>query len=267
MIPSIPAGYTAKVVAVANNPDELNNFEPLEQTAPEFTRVMVQFTLDPSEDISKVAQSIESACASNGIPNWPEYPNTHTFIEGNVLYFTYVKSSPWIGIVLVIIGVLTLIAPIIMWFVSPAFREMINAVIMLSIMFLLMWFMKKMIPAPTAPKEIETKEKRPPLAERISARLSSLGESIFRIESLYRTAPATAASETTSAASSLISIAGAIRGAPETVMSGHRKAEAAKKVEGLSRELAEYTEGLTPEQKEKLEREQEIVRELTEMYP
>lgn len=267
MIPVIPSGYTARVAVIASSPDELANFEPMEQASPEFTRVIVQFTLDPSEDISSAAQSIEDTCASYGIPNWPEYPDTHTFIDGNVLYFAYVKASPWIQFIIPILLLLTFIAPIIMWFVSPTFREITQMVVMLMVMFGMVWLMKKMIPAPTPTKKIEAKEKAPPLGERINARLTSLGETIFRIESLYKTAPATASSQVTSAASGLISVAGAVRDAPESAMSGYKKAEAAKKINDLSRRLTEYAENLTPDQYEKLEREQKIVEELREMYP
>jgi len=267
MIPAIPRGYTATIAITASTPEELGNFEPLEQTLPEFTRVVVECPVDPSEDISSIAQSIEDACVSYGIPAWPEYPNTHTFVEGNMLYITYVKASPWIQFLVPILLLVAFLGPLILWIVSPAVREMTEMVVTIAILFGMVWLMRKMIPVagPKAPKEI--KEKLPPLEERISARLSSLGETIFRLESLYKTAPATAASQVTSSASGLISVAGAVRAAPETAMSGYEKAKATKRMSDLSRRLAEYEERLTPEQKVKLHREQEIVRELREMYP
>jgi len=271
MIPAIPPGYTAAIALIASTPEELGNFEPLEQTLAEFTRVIVECPVDPTEDILSIAQSVEDVCISYGIPTWPEYPDTHTFIEGNMLYITYAKASPWIQFIIPVLLVVAFLGPIILWLVSPAVREMTEMIVMIIVMFAMMWLMKKMIPttkAPKAPEEIKEKPPpQPPLGERINARLESLGESIFKIESLYKTYPATASSQVVGAASGLASVAGAVRAAPKTAMGGYEKAGAAKKMDSLSKRLAEYEERLTPEQRVKLHREQEIVRELREMYP
>lgn len=270
MIPAIPTGYVATIAIAASTPEELGNFEPLEQILPEFTRVIVECPVDPSEDILSIAQSIEDACISYGMPTWPEYPSTHTFIDGNMVYITYMKSSPWVQFIIPILLAVTFLGPIILWLVSPAVREMTETIVMIVVLFTMMWLMRKMIPIgkPKATEEIKEKPPpQPPLGERINARLESLGETIFKIESLYKAYPATAASQVTSSASGIISVAGAVRDAPKTAMNGYEKAGAAKKMEDLSRRLAEYEESLTPEQKVKLHREQEIVQELREMYP
>lgn len=260
MIPGL-SGYTAKIIGVANTPEELNYFEPQEQALPEFSRIVLEIPLDPSTDMLAAAQAVEASCVSYSIPCWLEYPGTHTFVEGNILYVAYLKSNPWVQFLVPALLLLAIIAPIIMWFVSPEFRETMELMAVGLVLLMMMPIMVKMIPKkePSRPKP-----KLPPIEERLETRLDNLGRRIAKVEGLFMTSIPNAVSAAGAVIPDLSRMARAVKEAP---VSGYEKAKEAKRVGELTRKLEQYESNLTPSQLEKLAEARKIVDELRTEYP
>ncbi len=150
MPPVIP-GYNTEVIGVAYTPGELNQFVSHEQSLPDFTRLLIEIPLDPSQDIHDIAQQINYACAADGMLPWPEYPNNYAFVEGNILYVAYAKAPPGslsphaqpagIITIILVIGALLIVGPILISNLVPGFGEImgtIRSIVPLIILLLVM---------------------------------------------------------------------------------------------------------------------------------
>ena len=268
MIPEIPSGYSLQLVGMAETIGDMVGFEPAEHSLTVPTRELLCFQLESGQDVSDIAQSIENACVAHGMAPWPEYPATHTFIDDDSIYVTYMGMAyqsqiAWLMPVLIGIAIL---APILLYFTSESFREIINLMIMLPIMFIMMKLMRTM--TKTIGKKEEKKEEKkvigPPWEERVLTRLESVAERVAKVKSLVASIGKGAAPEVVSTASEIGEIARTIRAVPKTAMSGYAKGEAATEMSKLQRTLAKYEEILTPEQKAKLAEARRMVGELRE---
>jgi len=268
---SVP-GYTIRPIAIANTVEEVELFAVQEESLPAFSRIIVEVPLDPSEDISFVAQQIQTACEGNNVPCWPENQGTYVFTENNTVYIAYMRPPsgvlPSVAImpILLIIGI---IAPIIMYFAIPGFAEIVNSIIMLMVIMLMMDLMKPMLEtsarparaaqrAPAAPRE--------PIEQRISRRIESIADSVARTEKAFETSKSAGVSAVTSVVSDIRSVVGAIKGAPSTAMSVYEKSKAVGRLDVIDDRLTRYEEHLTPGQKANLEEERRIVEQMRVMY-
>jgi hypothetical protein len=229
-------GYSLTVIGSGGTAEELNAIVTQEQALPEYSRILIEVPLVPTDDISAIAQYIQTACEENSILHWPEHPNTYTFAVGNVLQIAYLRpagdvSPLFLPLIPILIGI-AIIGPIIAYFVSPTFKSVIDGLIMLVMMMLMMDIMKPML----APAGART-EPRPPIEQRISAKIESIGQSVARVEKAVKTIK-------------------------EAAPSGYRKEKAARDLDVQLSKLEQYESRLTPEQLKKLKEGQRIVDEL-----
>jgi len=152
MIPRVPTGYKAEVATTIYDIDDYSILTASgiltasEASLPELSRVLLQVGIDPGADIISIAQDLNTQLISQGVPSWPEYPNQIVFAEGNTLYLTWVKGIVWIPIIIGLLIGLPLIFPIIMYFVSPKFQEIMNMLMMLVIVMVPMMLIPKIMP-------------------------------------------------------------------------------------------------------------------------
>lgn len=256
MLPVIPPGYQTRLVGIASSLDELQSFIPLEAGLPEPSRVLMRVDISPGEDVYSIASNLNDELAARGVPSWPEHPGTIAFAEGSSVYLAWVKGFAWIPVIIGLLVVLPVILPIILWFVSPEFRDTMEAMFGFLIMMLMMVFMMKMTKGMSAPAK--SKEELPPFSERMEARLAGVGESIGKLE-----ASVAGLEDVISKTASLV------REAPEMVTTAAGKErlarEAGKAEREIDQKLAQYEATLTPEQKAKLEEERGLLRELKEL--
>ncbi len=271
MPPVMPGFDTTKVIGIANTPEELNHLAVQEASLPDFSRVLIEIPVAPGQNIYEIAQQVESACASAGMLTWPERPAVYTFIEGDILYVAYMKAPPTsptpqlFGIILVI-GAILIIGPVIMYLVSPGFRDFMNNMIVILVLFAMMKVMQPIISPP--PKEpAAPKLPKPPLEERIHKHLDNLGYRIGRIDELITVSIPDTQSKITDLSSHISNLAREVKAAPDTVMAGHQKAETARRMAAHHKKLAEYEKHLTSSQREKLQRERKLVQEILELFP
>jgi len=270
MIPAI-SGYTIKIISTANTPEELNSFVTQEASLPQFSRIIIEVPIDPDEDMPAIAQQIQTACAENYVPYWPEHQGAYTFIEGNTLYIAYMRPSdsvsPMMIGILPILLIIGLIAPIIMYFAIPGLSELVDSIVMIVVMMIMMKIMGPMFSSISGPKaEAAPRESTPPIEQRISRRIESIADSIVRTEAAFERSKSAGASAVTSVVSDIRGVARAIKGTPSTAMTGYQKSKAAERLDVLDDNLSKYEEHLTPGQLENLREERRIVDELRTMY-
>lgn len=261
------SGFTIKMVSIANTVEELDYFVTQEASLPQSTRILLEVPIDPSEDISSIAQQIQAACVEYNVPYWPEYLNTYTFVRDNTLYIAYIKPSGEVSpmaipLIPILIGII-IFAPIIMYLAIPGFAEIINSIVMLVMMMMMLDIMGPMLKtgvgaAPAAPRE--------PIEQRVSRRIESIADSITRTEKAFETSKSAGVSAVSSVVSDIRSVARVIKGTPSTAMSTREKSKAAGRLDVIDDKLGKFEEHLTPGQLENLREERRIVEELRAMY-
>ena len=256
MLPVIPPGYQARLTGVASSIDELGSFVPLEAGLPEPSRVLMRVDISPGEDVRSITENLNGQLLAKGVPPWPGYPGRIAFVQDTSIYLAWLKGFAWMPVIIGLLVGLPLILPIILWFVSPGFRETMEAMFGFLIMMVMMFFAVKITRGMVTPAG--AKEELPPFAERIEARLSGIGESIGALE-----AGMTDLEDIVGRTTSLV------KKAPKVVKTATEKErlvkETSKAEKEINKKLAEYEASLTPEQKAKLEEERRLVRELKEL--
>ncbi len=174
MLPLIPSGYQARLIGVAGNPDELNNFVPLEAGLPEISRVLMRVDVLQGEDVLSLADALNDQLFGKGVTPWPEYPDRVAFAAGGSLYLAWVKGFAWMTVILGLLMGLPVVLPIILWFVSPSFKEATEAMLGFLIMMVMMLFMMGMAREMTTPAK--PKEELAPFAERMAGRITEVAE-------------------------------------------------------------------------------------------
>lgn len=259
MVPIIPPGYQARLIGIAGSPGELNNFVPLEAGLPEPTRVLMRVDISVGEDVYTIAENLSSQLLERGIHPWPGYPGRVAFVEGNSVYLAWIKSFAWMPVIIGLLFGLPIILPIILWFVSPGFREAIMSMIGFMVMAVMALFVVKFSREMVTPAK--PKEELAPFAERMEARLAAIGESIGTLETRAEAIP--------ESLSHLESIIGEtkrmVKEAPGIVQTSAEKERVTRQAAELERKLREYEESLPPELREKLEEERKLVKEIQEL--
>lgn len=263
----IISGFTIRSIGIANTSEELDYFVSQEASLPQLTRIILEVPIDPSEDISSIAQQIQSACVENNIPYWPEFPNNYIFAENNTLYIAYMKPSGEVSpmafpLIPILIGII-IFAPIIMYFAIPGFAEIVNSIVMLVVIMMMFNIMGPMLKtgveaAPAVPRE--------PIEQRVSRRIESIADSIVRVESSFEKSKSAGTSAVASVVSDIRSVARVIKGTPSTAMSAYEKSRAAGRLDVIDDKLGKFEEHLSPSQLENLREERRIVEELRTMY-
>ncbi len=257
MLPVIPPGYQARLAGIASSLDELNGLVPLEAGLPEPSRVLMRVDISPGEDVFSIAESINGQLLARGVPAWPEYPGRVAFAEGSSVYLAWVKGFAWMPLIIGLLIGLPLLLPIILWFVSPGFRETVQVMLGFLIMMVMMSFMMKMtrgIATPSKPRE-----ELPSFAERMEARLAGIGESVGKLEA------------SVAGLEGVLTRTGSlVKEAPGVVASAAEKEKLSRQAAGIRRsidkKLSEYESTLTPQQKAKLEEERRLITELEELW-
>ncbi len=256
MLPVIPPGYQARLVGIATSLDELNGLVPLEAGFPEPSRVLLRVDISPGEDVYSIAENLNGELVAKGVPAWPGYPGRIAFVEGNSVYLAWMKGFAWLPVIIGLL-VVPIILPVILWFVSPGFREAVQAMLGFLIMMVMMLFVMKISRGMIAPAR--PTEALPSFAERMEARLAGVGESIGKLEASVAGLEGIV-NETASL----------VREAPRVVTTAAEKEILAKEIRKarsqVERKLSQYEASLTPEQKRKLEEERRLIAELEELW-
>jgi hypothetical protein len=154
----LPPGCRAVLVGSASSLKELEVFAPLEQGQEEDSRMLAQLTFEhrPPE-FDYLAAELNQKCLETGVSLWPERQDI-AFADPSqpVIYVCWQKGLVWWGWILALLGSLIL-PPLIMaglWLILPeSVRQMLEAVINLSIMGIVMFVMMKMTAGVTATGE------------------------------------------------------------------------------------------------------------------
>ena len=154
----LPPRCSAVLVGSATSLEELEGFEPLEQGQEEDSRMLAQLTFEhrPPE-FDYLAAELNQKCLETGVSLWPERQDI-AFADPSqpVIYVCWQKGMVWWGWILALLGSLIL-PPLIMaglWLILPeSTRQMLEAVINLSILGVLMFVMVKMTAGATDPGE------------------------------------------------------------------------------------------------------------------
>jgi hypothetical protein len=154
----LPPGCRAVLVGSATSFNDLAVFETLEQGQEEESRMLAQLIFEhrPAE-FDYMAAELNQKCLETGVSLWPERQNI-AFADPSqpVIYVCWQKGLIWWGWILALLGSLIL-PPLIMaglWLILPeSVRQMLEAVINLSIMGIVMFIMMKMTAGVTAAGE------------------------------------------------------------------------------------------------------------------
>lgn len=255
MIPVIPSGCTVQVIASVPSPADLAGIEVAEASTPEESRVFLEFTLAPGQDVTAIAAQIEQQCVTNGIPTWPEYA-THVLTDGDTVYVMWVKGMAWMPIIGIVLVAVTVLGPILLLLVSPAIRDMFNTLLTLMIMVPMMLMMTKMF---KPEGEQSPKEPLPPWEERVGDKIDRLTALVRKVEDLIPVSKSAAVTGIEQAAAAASSAASAVRSGSVT---SSEKSQGVSKTAEAERKVAEYREKLPPELQGKLDELQRGVTDL-----
>lgn len=257
MLPEIPPGYQARLAGIASSIEELNGLVPLEAGLPEPSRVVMRVDISPGEDVYSIAENLNSQLLAKGIPPWPGYPGRIAFAEGSSVYLAWVKGFAWMPLIMGLLVGLPIVLPIILWFVSPGFRDAMEAMLGFLVMMVMMVFVMRLSREMMSPAK--PKSELPSFAERMEGRLSRIGETIGKLEASLAGLESTIG-ETKA-------MLGYAPGVVATASEKQSLTSKAKKAEAeIEKKLAEYEATLTPEQKAKLEEERRLIEELKELW-
>jgi hypothetical protein len=151
MIPTIPAGYTAQLLATATDISGAGLFYPAEESQAEYTRMVLCIDCGSVADAESAAQTIQEGCLAQGVLYWPEYPGQYTFVDGSSVYVAWVKGFAWMAIIagLILVPVIGMI----LWALMPeSLQQLISAVIMMFVMMIMMRMMMPMLKGPEEKK-------------------------------------------------------------------------------------------------------------------
>jgi len=144
----IPPGYRAVLIGSAATIEDLGTVAPLEEGAAEGTLMLMRlnFAEYPS---AEVLAKLESDLRAAGVPPWPGYPYiVYADTSQPSVYLAWQKGIAWMPIIIGIL-VLTLLPALlgvlIWWLLPQQIKDLINAMVMFGIIFLMMSFMPKMI--------------------------------------------------------------------------------------------------------------------------
>ena len=154
----LPPGCKAVLIGSASSLKELEVFEPLEQGQEENSRMLAQLTFEhrPPE-FDYLAAELNQKCLETGVSLWPERQDI-AFADPSqpVIYVCWQKGLVWWGWILALLGSLIL-PPLIMaglWLILPeSTRQMLEAVINISIIGVVIFVMSKMTTGITAAGE------------------------------------------------------------------------------------------------------------------
>ena len=153
----VPPGYTAVLIGSAASIEDLDTIAPLEESADEGTLMLMRldFAEFPS---SEALADLESALGEAGVKKWPGNPYVvYAETETPSIYLAWQKGIAWMS---VIIGILVLavlpalLGAFIWWLLPQSIKDLINAMVMFGMMFLMMILMAKIMPG-KEPKQIE----------------------------------------------------------------------------------------------------------------
>jgi len=144
MVPAIPVGYSARLLASATDITEMSFFYPAEAAQAEYTRMLLRLDCSSADDASSAGETIQNGCLAQGIPSWPEYPGQYTFLEKSSVYVAWMKGFPWLPIIAGLI--LVPVVGMVLWALMPeSLQNLISLVIMMFVMMLTMRMMAPML--------------------------------------------------------------------------------------------------------------------------
>ena len=142
----VPPGYRAVLLGSAASIEDLRTVAQ-EQTAEGALMLMrLDFAEYPSPE---VLGQLEGKLRETGVPPWPGYPYiVYADTSQPSVYLAWQKGIAWMPIIIGIL-VLTLLPALlgvlIWWLLPQQIKDLINAMVMFGIIFLMMSFMPKMI--------------------------------------------------------------------------------------------------------------------------
>jgi hypothetical protein len=157
----IPPGYRAVLIGSASTIEELKDYAPMEEGAPEGLLMLMRLDFGdfPSSD---ALSQLNSALLEKGVPPWPGYEYiVYADATGPSVYLAWQKGIAWMPIIVGILATM-LLPPLlgsIIWLILPEeIKQLINALIGMGMMMLVVWLMMSLIKplaAPERPKELK----------------------------------------------------------------------------------------------------------------
>lgn len=156
----LPPGYRAVLLGSSATLEGLRSVTALEESAAEGAPMLMR--LDFAEFPSSEAPGqLEVKLRNAGVPRWPGYDYVvYADTTRPSVYLAWQKSLAWMPI---IIGILVttllpaLLGGLIWWLLPEPIKNLINAMSMFGVIFLMMSLMGKIMPGKEAPKRIEAK--------------------------------------------------------------------------------------------------------------
>ena len=153
----VPPGYTAVLIGSAASIEDIGTIAPLEESADEGTLMLMRldFAEFPS---SEALADLESALGEAGVKKWPGNPYV-VYAETEIpsIYLAWQKGIAWMSIIIgiLVLAVLpALLGAFIWWLLPQSIKDLINAMVMFGMMFLMMILMAKIMPG-KEPKRIK----------------------------------------------------------------------------------------------------------------
>ena len=141
-------GYRAVLLGSAATLDGLGTITPLEESVAEGTLMLMR--LDFAEYPSaEVLAKLEADLKAAGVPPWPGKPYI-VYVETAApsVYLAWQKGIAWMSSIIgiLILTVLPALLGVLVWWLLPQeLKDLINAMVMSGIVFLMMSFVPKMI--------------------------------------------------------------------------------------------------------------------------
>ena len=145
----LPPGYRAVLLGQAANIEGLSTVAPLEEQTMEGSLLLMRldFAERPS---SETLSELEGRLREAGVPSWPGYPSiVYADAAQPSVYLAWQKGIAWMPIIIGILAITVL--PVLLggliWLLLPdEVKQIINAMIMVGVIFLVMTLMKAFTP-------------------------------------------------------------------------------------------------------------------------
>lgn len=158
----VPPGYQVHLLGSASSLDGLSVFAPLEEGLAEGALMLMRLDFEEYPSAEALTE-LNAQLLEEGIPPWPGYGYiVYADTATPSVYLAWQKGIAWMPVILGLLAITVLpalLGAFIWWVLPESITQMIEAMFMFGMMFLVMWLMTKMIrPLTAAEKPGELKE-------------------------------------------------------------------------------------------------------------
>ena len=135
-----PPGYEARLLGSASSLEDLNLFQPLEETTPEGSLILIELHFADFPAVETL-ESLNQELLNEGVPPWPG--NSQIVLADAtrpVVYLAWVKGIAWMSVIvgmLVLLVLPTLLGALVWWLIPQEVKDLIMMAVMMLVMFLI----------------------------------------------------------------------------------------------------------------------------------